>query len=100
MGKEVIWSIQALKQTEAIHKYILEESKSLDIADKVVGALFESTQILGVQSELYALDDLKLNNNGSYRAYVKYNYRISYRILKNNIRILRIRHTSRKPLKY
>ncbi len=100
MGKKIIWAKSALKQAEAIHQYILEDSQSLKIADKVINTLFDSTEILEDQPEVYPLDNLKLNNDGSYRAYTKYSYRISYRIMKDTMRILRVRHTSRKPLKY
>lgn len=100
MGKKVIWSKYALRQAESIHDYILEESKSLEIANSVLKNLFDSTEILETQWEIYTLDQLKQNNDGSYRAYVKYNYRISYRIMNNVVSILRVRHTSREPLEY
>lgn len=82
MGKKVIWSKQALIQVEAIHKYISEKSQSLEIADRVLKTLFDSTLLLETQWEIYARDKCKLNNDGSYRAYVKYQYRISYRIYR------------------
>ncbi|MGB0948547.1 MAG: type II toxin-antitoxin system RelE/ParE family toxin [Marinirhabdus sp.] len=41
----------------------------------------------------------KIGNDGSYRAFEKHSYRVSYRITENEIRILRLRHTSRNPLK-
>jgi len=100
MGKKVIWSKQALEQTKAIHKYILDTSKSVSIADRVVEILFDSTQILSFQSDLFELDKFKKNNDGSYRAYTKFSYRVSYRIQNDTIRILRIRHTSRDPLEF
>ena len=36
MGKEIIWSKNALEQLEHIHFYIFFESKSIHIADKIV----------------------------------------------------------------
>lgn len=100
MGKIIIWSKFAIKHTEDIHKYILENSKSLRIADSLVDKILTSSETLSNQPELYPLDKLKQQNNGSYRAYEIFNYRISYRILKSKIRILRVRHTSREPLEY
>lgn len=100
MGKKVIWSKYALRQAKSIHDYILEESKSLEIANSVLKDLFDSTEILETQWEIYSLDQLKQNNDGSYRAYVKYSYRISYRTVNDVVRILRVRHTSREPLEY
>ena len=98
MGKEVIWSKLSLTHLEQIHTYVLEDSKSLEIADKLINDLFDSSEILKNHPELYPIDKLRKNNNGTYRAYEIYTYRISYRIFKNNIRILRVRHTSREPL--
>ncbi len=100
MGKIIIWSKPALKQTEEIHTYILENSKSLRIANDLIDKILTSSKVLSNQPELYALDKLKEANNGSYRAYEIFHYRISYRVLKDKIRILRVRHTSREPLDY
>ncbi|RYE21491.1 MAG: hypothetical protein EOP42_25800 [Sphingobacteriaceae bacterium] len=40
---------------------------------------------------------MKQNNDGSFYAFEIDSYRISYRKLPDEIRILRIKHTSRKP---
>lgn len=40
---------------------------------------------------------MKQNNNGNYRAFEIYSYRISYRINENEIYRVRVRHTSRNP---
>ncbi len=97
MGKKIIWSSTALEQLEAIHFYILFESKSIRIADKVINKIFESTQILKSKAEIYKLDTKKKDNDGSFRSYYVYNYMISFRITADNIQILRVRHTSKKP---
>jgi len=100
MGKVIIWSKLALKQVESIHEYILEESSSFTTADKVIHKILTSSQALSEQPEIHPPDKLKLNNTGNYRAYEIYSYRIAYRILKDEVRILRVRHTSRESLKY
>lgn len=46
MGTKIIWASDALEQLEDIHFYILFESKSIHIADKVIDKIFESTEIL------------------------------------------------------
>jgi plasmid stabilization system protein ParE len=99
MGKRIIWSIDSLNQLEDIHFYILFESKSIIIADKVVETIFESTKILETNHEVYKLDDLKSKNDGSFRVYFVYNYMISFQVIQDDILILRVRHTSRKPKK-
>jgi plasmid stabilization system protein ParE len=50
--------------------------------------------------EKYPLDKFKKNNDGTWRAFEKHHYRVSYHILKNQIRIVRMRHTSKSPLNY
>jgi plasmid stabilization system protein ParE len=100
MGTKIIWSSDALEQLEDIHFYILFESKSIRIADKVIDTIFESTEILKTKPEIYKLDSKKSNNDGSFRAYFVYDYMISYQITPNQIQILRVRHTSRKPKKF
>ena len=68
MGKIVIWSKPALNQIEEIHKYVLENSKSVRIADDLIDKILTSSEVLSNQPELYALDKFKEFNNGSYRA--------------------------------
>lgn len=97
MESKIIWSIDALTQLEDIHFYILFESKSITIADKVVDKIFESTKILKTNPEIYKLDKVKINNDGTFRTYYVYNFQISYRISSNSIQILRVRHNARIP---
>lgn len=99
MESKIIWSIDALKQLENIHFYLLFESKSITIADKVIDTIFESTAVLKSNPEIYKLDNLKKNNDGTFRTYFVYDFHISYRIESNSIQILRIRHNARKPKK-
>lgn len=100
MGKKIIWSGSALEQLEDIHFYIFFETKSLRIADKVIDTIFQSTEILKNQPEIYAVDKQKTNNDGSFRSYSVYDYSISYQITHENIYILRVRHNAQNPKKY
>ncbi|WJS92830.1 type II toxin-antitoxin system RelE/ParE family toxin [Flavobacterium johnsoniae] len=100
MGKKIIWSSNALNQLEDIHFYIFFESKSIKIADKVINTVFESTEILKTQSEIYKLDKQKTNNDGTFRVYSVYEYSISYQITVDSIYILRVRHNARKSKKH
>jgi len=94
MGKIVIWSKLALKQAEKTHERIAKDSKSLTVADKIINKLFTSSDALENHPEMYSLDRFKVNNNGTYRAYEVYSYRVSYRIFKSKVRILRVRRAS------
>ena len=100
MGSAIIWTTTALHQLDEIYTHILNDSGSVRMADNVVTTLYESTDILKTYPEIYSLDAMKTDNDGTIRAYEKYHYRISYRIAKAQIYILRVRHTSRAPLPY
>lgn len=100
MGKKIIWSSDALGQLEDIHFYIFFESKSIKIADKVVNTIFESTEILKTQPEIYKLDKQKTSNNGTFRVYAVYDYTISYQVTEDIIYILRVRHNAQKQKKH
>ncbi|HVW14648.1 MAG TPA: type II toxin-antitoxin system RelE/ParE family toxin [Mucilaginibacter sp.] len=62
--------------------------------------LIDLTIDLSKSPEKYPIDKFKKNNDGSWRAFEKFHYRISYRILKDQIRVVRMRHTSQSPLPY
>ncbi|MFB3387331.1 type II toxin-antitoxin system RelE/ParE family toxin [Flavobacterium sp. LAR06] len=100
MGKKIIWSKDALDQLEDIHFYIFFESKSITIADKVANTIFESTEIIKTQPEIYKLDKQKTNNDGSFRVYSVSDYSISYQINNDSIYILRVPHNARKSKKH
>ena len=95
MEKEIIWSKSALNQLEKIYFYLIEKSKNESISDKVLDTIYSSASILKSSWEIYELDEMKTQNDGNYRAYEKFNYRISYKITSKSIHILRVRHTSR-----
>ena len=95
MEKEIVWTEIAQDQLQDIYFYILEESKSFSIADKVIDAIVDAVTILGNRWEIYEIDEMRLPNSPNYRALEIYSYRISYKITDDSIYIIRIRHTSR-----
>lgn len=99
MEKEIIWSKTAQNQLEKIYFYLFKETKSKNIPNKVIDAIYNSVTILNTNCEIYELDEMKICNDGSYRAFEIYNYRITYKITPKEVNILRIRHTSRNPKK-
>jgi plasmid stabilization system protein ParE len=100
MGKEIIWSSNALDKLEDINFYILFDSKSIAIADKVVNTIFDSNEILKTQPEIYKPDKQKIANDGSFRVYSVYDYAVSYQIADKIIYILRFCHNARKSKKH
>lgn len=95
MEKEIIWTETSLLQLENIYFYLLEETKSFEIADKVIDSLVSAVAILKKNWEIYEVDEMKIPFAENHRAFEKFNYRISYKIDSNIIYIIRIRHTSR-----
>lgn len=97
MEKEIIWSKTAQNQLEKIYFYLLKESKNDRISNKIIDTVYNSVSILSTNWEIYELDEMKISNNGDYRAFEIYSYRISYKITSKAIHVLRIRHSNRSP---
>ncbi|MFD1257920.1 type II toxin-antitoxin system RelE/ParE family toxin [Mucilaginibacter terrae] len=94
----VVWSNSAKAELKKAYEYIALDS--LQNAQIVRDTLIDLTIALPKNPEKHPLDQFKKDNDGSWRAFEKYHYRISYRILNEQIRIVRLRHTSKSPLLY
>ena len=95
---ELVWSKRSQQNMLASYKYISEDSEVN--AKKVLADIIKAAEKAMVSPQLYPIDKYKENNDGSYRAFEKHKYRISYRIKKNIILVLQIRHTKMKPKIY
>ncbi len=100
MGKTIIWTHRADAELSEAFLELLEESKSIETTIKVITEIYESTEVLMENPEIYKLDALKENNKGNIRAYEKHTYRISYLIEEKAIYILRVRYARKEPLGY
>lgn len=96
--RTITWSKIALKQFSQAINYI--EADSPQNAEKVRYDIIMKIQRLANSPEIYSLDKYKLNNDGNYRAFELYRYRIAYKVTTQKIIIARIRHTSREPKLY
>lgn len=94
----VVWSNSAKAELKKAFEYIALDS--LQNAQIVRDNLIDATIELVENPEKHPLDKFKTENDGTWRACEVCHYRVSYRILKNEIRIVRMRHTSRSPLTY
>ncbi|MDB4918755.1 type II toxin-antitoxin system RelE/ParE family toxin [Mucilaginibacter sp.] len=94
----VVWSKSAKAELKKAYLYILLDS--LQNAELVRDDIINLTIDLRKYPEKYPLDIFKKNNDGTWRSFEKHHYRISYRITPNEIRIVRLRHTSRSPLNF
>ena len=75
MEKEIIWTQTSQNQLEDIYFYLLEETKSFEIADKVVDTLIVSVEILKSNWEIYEIDEMRVPIDENYRAFEKFSYR-------------------------
>ena len=98
MELTIRWKRKAVLQFSDAIKYI--EKDSLMNAEKFEKEILKKIDGLLLQPERYRPDKYKTNNDGSYRAFEIFSYRISYRYISNQIRVIRLRHTKMNPLKY
>lgn len=96
--REVIWDEEAKLHLKEIIKYIRRASPQG--AEKVKSEILQTTKLLNQTPDVFSEDRFKLVNDGSYRAFTVFHYRVSYRITDNAVKVLRIRHTSREPFDY
>lgn len=92
------WSLKAASELRKAYEGIAKDS--LQNAIKVRDTLLKLTLELSEFPQKHPLDQYRLNNDGTWRAFEKYNYRISYRVLPDQIRIVRLRHVRRSPSAY
>ena len=85
-------------QLKDAYEFIKEDSPQN--AEKVKDKILSSIKALNPNPEIHPPDKYRINNDGSYRAYEIYKYRITYHVSSEEIRIIRIRHTKMYPLEY
>ena len=95
---KVIWSKNGLLQLKESLKDLKEKSPKL--AAKIKSEILKTSRNLSDNPEIYSPDRFKKDNDGSFRTFEKYSYRVSYQVEKTRVIILRVRHTSREPLKH
>jgi plasmid stabilization system protein ParE len=94
----LVLSNEAKKSLQAAYNYIKKDS--FQNAEKVREKIVFAIKQLPHNPEKYNLDKYKLHNDGFYRAFEIYHYRISYFVSLTEVRIIRIRHTKMNPLNY
>ncbi|MCD4678889.1 MAG: type II toxin-antitoxin system RelE/ParE family toxin [Bacteroidales bacterium] len=100
VGKKhkIFWDNEAKKNLKKVLIHISKESPQG--ASIVKNKIFETVKMLSANPEMFEADKLKKNNDGSYRVFFAFNYRIAYKITDDAILILRLRHTSQEPIEY
>ena len=97
-NRAISWTKTAVKQFERAIEYIA--SDSIQNAEKISIDISKQLEKTLENPEFFPSDKYKKDNDGSYRAFEKHRYRITYRFTDNIVRVLRMRHTSREPKEY
>lgn len=95
---KVVWTKRSQINVKKVYDHISQDS--VQNALKVVNDLTSAVEKAVSNPACYGPDKYKKDNDGSYRAFEKHHYRVSYRFGKNIIRVLRVRHTSMEPKLY
>ena len=98
MVKNIVWPEIVQKQLQQAYNYIRQNSPQN--AEKVKKDILNSTRELLSNPEKHPPDKYRINNDGTFRAYELHRFRISYKISKGEIIIVRVRHTKMKPQLY
>jgi len=93
------WNKAAIKQLIDAIEFI-EDAGFRSYAEELEKDILYKVRNLPANSINYPLDKYRRNNDGTYRAFEVENYRISFRSKDDEIRIVRIRHTSRRAKNY
>lgn len=97
---KIIWDRKALDHFKDILTYLEKQSKQ---APKIVkAAIISRLDVIKTNPLIGEQDKLKDSPSKDFRAFVVFSYRVTYQIKSDakEIRVLRIRHTSREPLGY
>ena len=97
---KIVWDRNALDHFKEILEFLEKQSKQ---APKIVKtAIIARIELIKANPSITEVDKLKDLPNKEFRAFVVFSYRVTYQIKfdTKEIRILRIRHTSREPLGY
>ena len=92
--------IDNLAKAQLKEAYTYIKLDSLKNAAKVKAKILTAIDELAAHPEKYPKDKYRLNNDGSYRAFEIYKYRVSYHVSPEQITVIMIRHTKMEPKSY
>lgn len=94
----IVWENNAKKQLKNAYKYILQYSyqNAIKVREDIINAVLSLHKF----PERHPLDKYKNDNDGTWRAFEMHHYRVAYKVMEKQIRIVRLRHTKMSPLNY
>lgn len=96
--RKIVWDDMARIALREAYNYIKQDS--LQQAEKVKTEILGLIRKLADNPEIYPPDKYRKDKDKHFRAFEKYNYRISYFIAEETIRVLRFRHVKQQPEEY
>lgn len=95
LSRKVVWGKTAFRHFEKAISFIENDSPQNSIRFKE--NILTKIEALVSNPEKFPADKMKAKNDGNYRCFEFHHYRISYHVSNSEIKILRVRHTSRLP---
>lgn len=83
LQRKIVWDKSAYTSLQAAYEFI--KSTSVTGAEKVREEILKIVKSLPNHPEKYPIDKFRKDNNGSYRAFEKYSYRVEYKISRKQI---------------
>ena len=97
-SRKLLIDNEAKAQLRQAYHYINKDS--VQNAEKVKSKILASLKALINNPEKHPPDKYKTNNDGTFRAFELYKYRITYHVSVEQITVIRIQHTKMNPLEY
>ncbi len=95
VNRQIKWGSKAIYNFIAILNYIKLDSPTN--AKRVKTRINNVIKTIPSNPEMFREDELKENNNGTYRVFNKDSIRVSYKIEPKEIFIIRVVHSSQEP---
>ena len=97
---KLLWDREALDQFKEILTYL--DKQSSQASNTVKSGVLDRLKLIMTNPLICETDQLKTPPDNHFRAFVIFSIRVTYQIKieQREIRILRIRHTSREPMGY
>jgi plasmid stabilization system protein ParE len=92
---EIVWDNEAFEDLSNIYQYIL--TKSPQGAQIVLESIIEAVDKLSYHPELFSKEEYLLHLNRNIRSFSKWDYKVIYEVINNQIRILKVFHTKQHP---
>jgi len=101
MGKQIrkiLWDQNALQNFIEILDFIKLDSPTN--AKRVKTRIMNLIKVIPANPKIYRNDELKSDNDGTYRVFNQDSIRVSYKIEPTAIIIARIKHSKQEPISY